>query len=109
SGVQARGPDGIGLYLAERHGTRPQVCVLDTVDVSRRLGRVTFADDDARLLAAPPAAAKIIAATRRRALTALALEAVGVASQALALAVEHAKSREHFGRPIGPYPRGPPQ
>src|SRR5439155_1472046 len=88
---------------AERHGTRPQVCVLDTVAVSRRLGRVTFADDDARLLAAPPAAAKIIAATRRRALTALALEAVGVASQALALGVEHAKSREQFGRPIGAY------
>src|SRR5437879_1745797 len=81
--VQARGPDGIGLYLAERHDARPHVHVLDTVDATRRLGRVTFEDDDARLLAAPPAAAKIIAGTRRRALTALALEAVGVASQAL--------------------------
>ena len=101
--VQARGPDGIGLYLAERHGTRPQICVLDTVDASRRLGRVTFADDDARLLAAPAAAAEIIAATRRRALAAIALEAVGVASRALALGVEHAKSREQFGRPIGAY------
>ncbi len=92
--VQARGPDGIGLYLAERHDARPRVNVLDTVDVTRRLARVTFEDDDARLLAEPPAAAKIIAGTRRRALTALALEAVGVASQALALGVEHAKSRE---------------
>ena len=101
--VQARGPDGIGLYLAKRHGARPHVNVLDTVDATRRLGRVTFEDDDARLLAAPPAAAKIIAATRRRALAALALEAVGVASQALALGVEHAKSREQFGRPIGAY------
>ena len=101
--VQARGPDGIGLYLAERHDARPRVNVLDTVDVTRRLARVTFEDDDARLLAEPPAAAKIIAGTRRRALTALALEAVGVASQALALGVEHAKSREQFGRPIGAY------
>jgi len=101
--VQARGPDGIGLYLAERHGARPHVNVLDTVDATRRLARVTFEDDEARLLAAPPAAAKIIAATRRRALAALALEAVGVASQALALGVEHAKSREQFGRPIGAY------
>jgi alkylation response protein AidB-like acyl-CoA dehydrogenase len=101
--VQARGPDGIGLYLAERHDARPHVNVLDTVDATRRLARVTFEDDDARLLAAPPAAAKIIAATRRRALAALALEAVGVASQALALGVEHAKSREQFGRPIGAY------
>ncbi len=101
--VQARGPDGVGLYLAERHDARPHVNVLDTVDATRRLGRVIFEDDDARLLAAPPAAAKIIAGTRRRALTALALEAVGVASQALALGVEHAKSREQFGRPIGAY------
>ena len=101
--VQARGPDGIGLYLAVCHDARPLVNVLDTVDATRRLARVTFEDDDARLLAAPPAAAKIIAGTRRRALTALALEAVGVASQALALGVEHAKSREQFGRPIGAY------
>ena len=101
--VQARGEEGIGLYLAERHGARPQICVLDTVDVTRRLGRVTFDDDAARPLAAPSVAANIIAATRRRALAALALEAVGVASCALALGVEHAKSREQFGRPIGAY------
>ena len=101
--VPARGPDGLGLYLAERGGTRPRVRVLDTVDMTRRLGSVTFDDDTARLLASPPAAAKIIAATRRRALTAVALEAVGIASHALALGVEHAKSREQFGRPIGAY------
>ena len=101
--VHARGPDGIGLYLVERHDARPKIRVLDTVDGTRPLGRVTFEDDGARLLAAPPAAGKIIAATRRRALAALALEAVGIASQALLLGVEHAKSREQFGRPIGAY------
>src|SRR5438094_8616209 len=53
--VHARGPDGIGLYLAERQDARPHVKVLDTVDATRRLGRVIFEDDDARLLAAPPA------------------------------------------------------
>src|SRR5919201_2511303 len=36
-------------------------------------------------------------------LAALALEAVGIASKALELAVEHAKSREQFGRKIGVY------
>jgi alkylation response protein AidB-like acyl-CoA dehydrogenase len=36
-------------------------------------------------------------------LAALALEAVGIAAKALELAVEHAKSREQFGRPIGVY------
>src|SRR5256885_3701730 len=97
--VHARGPDGIGLYLAERHDARPRVNVLDTVDATRRLPRVTFEDDDARLLAAPPAAAKIIAGTRRRALAALALEAGGVASQTLAPGVGHAEKAGEFGRP----------
>ena len=36
-------------------------------------------------------------------LTALSLEAVGIASKALELAVEHGKTREQFGRPIGVY------
>jgi alkylation response protein AidB-like acyl-CoA dehydrogenase len=40
---------------------------------------------------------------RMRALAALALEAVGIAARALELGVEHAKSREQFGRPIGAY------
>lgn len=101
--VHAREPDGFALYLVERDNARPLVRALDTVDATRRFGRVRFDDDEARLLAAPPAAAKIIASSRRRALAALALEAVGVASCALALGVEHAKGREQFGRPIGAY------
>lgn len=36
-------------------------------------------------------------------LATLSLEAVGIASMALELGVEHAKSREQFGRPIGVY------
>ena len=39
----------------------------------------------------------------RRALAALSLEAVGLAQRALELGVEHAKTREQFGRPIGVY------
>jgi alkylation response protein AidB-like acyl-CoA dehydrogenase len=36
-------------------------------------------------------------------LAAVALEAVGIASKALELALEHAKTREQFGKPIGTY------
>jgi alkylation response protein AidB-like acyl-CoA dehydrogenase len=36
-------------------------------------------------------------------LVSLALEAVGIAAKALELAVEHANTREQFGRPIGVY------
>jgi alkylation response protein AidB-like acyl-CoA dehydrogenase len=40
---------------------------------------------------------------REEQLAALALEAVGIAAKALELGVEHAKTREQFGRPIGVY------
>jgi alkylation response protein AidB-like acyl-CoA dehydrogenase len=40
---------------------------------------------------------------RRRLLAALALEAVGIGSKAIELAVEYAKSREQFGKKIGTY------
>ena len=45
----------------------------------------------------------VLATVRRRALAALALEAVGIAQRALELGVEHARTREQFGRPIGSY------
>ena len=40
---------------------------------------------------------------REEQLAVLALEAVGIAAKALELAVEHAKSREQFGKKIGVY------
>ncbi len=99
----ARADDGVALFVATRHDGRPRVIVQDTVDATRRLGCVDFDDDEAMLLAEPRAAAEVIARTRLRAFVALALEAVGVAGRALALAVEHAKTRVQFGKPIGVY------
>ena len=43
------------------------------------------------------------AAPRAEQLAALSLEAVGISAKVLDLAVEHAKTREQFGRPIGVY------
>ncbi len=42
-------------------------------------------------------------APREAQLAALSLEAVGIAAKALELAVEYAKTREQFGKPIGVY------
>lgn len=67
--------------------------VLATVDETRTLGR----------LAAGPRRPLSGRLDRARALAALAVEAVGVASKALELAVEHAKARHQFGRPIGSF------
>lgn len=84
--------DGIWeLEGAERH-------VLATMDETRPLGRVSGGETTRRL-----AGAEALSGLRRRGRTALALEACGVARRALELGVEHASSREQFGRPIGVY------
>lgn len=69
--------------------------VLETVDETRKLGRL-----DAN--GAEPSGIDVDA-VRLRLLAALALEAVGIGQKALDLAVEYAKEREQFGRPIGVY------
>jgi alkylation response protein AidB-like acyl-CoA dehydrogenase len=71
---------------------------LETTDATRRLGRLRAGADGEEL--GPDGA---LAAMRTRAFAALAAEAVGVAQRALELSVEHAKTREQFGRPIGVY------
>ncbi|MSO58482.1 MAG: acyl-CoA dehydrogenase [Thermoleophilia bacterium] len=72
--------------------------LLETVDATRPLGIVTGGEPGARL-----ASSDVLPALRARLLAALALEACGVASAALELAVAHAREREQFGRPIGAY------
>ena len=77
-----------------------QVTYLPTLDGTRRVAQVDF-------VAAPSLALlewdDPIAAMRRRLLAGISAESVGVAQRALDLAVEHATSREQFGRPIGTY------
>ena len=67
-----------------------QGTTVETMDRSRRLGRLATAVGDAEL-------------DRPRIRAALALEAVGVAQRALDWGVEHAKERQQFGKSIGVY------
>ena len=46
---------------------------------------------------------QVAAAVRQRGFAALALESVGIAQRVLEIGVEHARTREQFGRPIGVY------
>lgn len=66
-----------------------------TVDESLRLGRLHVGGDEPVEGSWPE--------VRRRLLAALALEAVGIGSKAVELAVEYVKEREQFGRRIGAY------
>jgi alkylation response protein AidB-like acyl-CoA dehydrogenase len=71
--------------------------LVDTVDTTRRLGRLRAGEGE------DLGPADALAAVRPRMLAALAVEAVGIGERALELGVEHAGSRRQFGRPIGVY------
>jgi hypothetical protein len=72
--------------------------ILATTDESRPLGVVRGGEPGTRL-----ADSGVLAEIEARSQTALALEACGVARLALEDAVEHASSREQFGKKIGAY------
>jgi alkylation response protein AidB-like acyl-CoA dehydrogenase len=101
--VAGRGPDGSALWAVERDGPGASWEALSTVDTTRPLGRLALAGAPGTLLSEGPEAAGLLDHIRDRAMAGLAAEAVGVASRALEMAVEHARSREQFGRPVGVY------
>ena len=72
--------------------------ILSTTDETRPLGRLSGGEATLRL-----AGPDVLPEIRRRVRTALALEACGIARRALELGIEHASSREQFGKPIGVY------
>jgi alkylation response protein AidB-like acyl-CoA dehydrogenase len=79
---------------------------LETLDMTRKQAEVVF--DGVRvpiasILGAPGRGWGPVAATLTRAVVALAYEEVGGARRCLDMAVEYAKSRVQFGRPIGSF------
>jgi alkylation response protein AidB-like acyl-CoA dehydrogenase len=85
---------GDGIY--ELEGAEREI--LATTDDTRPLGVVRGGDPGRRL-----ADAGVLPEIRNRMLAALAIEACGVARRALEYGIEHASTREQFGRKIGSY------
>jgi len=85
---------GDGIY--ELEGEEREL--LTTTDDTRPLGVVRGGEPKRRL-----AGSAVLDEIRARSLAALAIEACGVARRALELAIEHAATREQFGKPIGVY------
>jgi alkylation response protein AidB-like acyl-CoA dehydrogenase len=86
--------DGDGIFELEG-GERE---VHETVDETRPLGAVVGGETGRRL-----ADAAVLPLLRSRGRVALALEACGVGRRALEYAVDHASTREQFGRKVGSY------
>ena len=99
--VVAQDHDRVALYRVELAAHPETVHPLAVVDGTRRVGELRLDGTPAERLDVDPGPA--LAAVRRRALALLACEAAGVAQRALDLAVEHARSRTQFDRPIGSY------
>ena len=85
---------GDGIY--ELEGAEREI--LETTDETRPLGVVRGGEPGRRL-----ADSSALDEIRPRLLAALAIEACGVARRALEYALEHAASREQFGKRIGVY------
>jgi alkylation response protein AidB-like acyl-CoA dehydrogenase len=80
-----------------------QITPLETVDLTRRIARVTFTEVPAQLMAEQDRARAGVAAMRQGGALALAAESVGVARRALEMTVEYVKVRSQFGQLIGSF------
>jgi alkylation response protein AidB-like acyl-CoA dehydrogenase len=101
--VVARSQEGPGLWAVDLGEGGPATEIVSTMDETRRLGRLRLEDTPAERLVEPGSGASVLRSLHRRALAALALEAVGVGQRALELAVDYAKERKQFDKPIGTY------
>ena len=99
--VSARSGGNAGLWLIEP--TPEARRSLETVDSTRRLGRLTLDSHPATLLVEPGDAVAVLRRVRLRSQAALALEAVGVSQRVLELAREYTSERKQFDKPIGSY------
>ncbi|MFJ4934268.1 acyl-CoA dehydrogenase family protein [Streptomyces pseudovenezuelae] len=99
----ARTGDGIGVFCVE--GDAPGLTrePLPTMDPTRRQARLDYQDVPATRLRTHGDGWDLVSEVLDRAAVALAAEQVGVASRALDMAVEYAKVRHQFGRPIGSF------
>jgi alkylation response protein AidB-like acyl-CoA dehydrogenase len=100
--VAARSDDGLSLYRVEGDAPGLTRSLVPTLDTTRKLAQLRFDATPARKISAgdqSEAFARVLALTQ----AALAAEQVGGAQRCLEMAVDYAKTRLQFGRPIGSY------
>ncbi|MFC8663451.1 acyl-CoA dehydrogenase family protein [Streptomyces sp. NPDC057199] len=101
--VAARTPSGVSLFAVEAQAPGLVRTPLPTLDQTRKQARVEFTNTPARLLGPEGAAWPGLERTLATASVLLAAEQVGGAAAALDAAVEYARIREQYGRPIGSF------
>jgi alkylation response protein AidB-like acyl-CoA dehydrogenase len=101
--VVARDDDGPGLFAVEKDAAGLTRTRLDALDPTRRLGRIDLDATPATRVGAGGDATAYLQRVLDLAVVALAHEQVGGASACLDSAVEYAKIRVQFNRPIGSF------
>jgi alkylation response protein AidB-like acyl-CoA dehydrogenase len=101
--VVARTADGIGVFSVEGSADGLTRQALPTMDQTRKQACLRFDATPARLLGGQADGWAAVERMLRVAAIGLAAEQTGGAQRALEMAVEYAKLREQFGRPIGSF------
>ncbi|HLN15180.1 MAG TPA: acyl-CoA dehydrogenase family protein [Acidimicrobiales bacterium] len=99
----ARTDSGLSLFGVKGDAEGLTKTPLTTMDQTRKQARLEFADTPAWLIGTEGGAEPGLAKTLDLAAVALAAEQVGGAQRCLDNAVEYAKTRIQFGRPIGSF------
>ncbi len=101
--VAGRTDRGVSLFAVEGGASGLTTTPLATMDQTRKQARIEFASTPARLIGDDGGAAPVLSRTLDLAAVALAAEQVGGAQRCLDMAVDYAKTRIQFGRPIGSF------
>ncbi len=101
--VAARTGAGVSLFAVSGDAAGLTRTSLVTMDQTRKQARVEFSNTPARLIGTEGAGWAVVERVLDLAAVALAAEQVGGAQVCLDMAVQYAKDRVQFGRPIGSF------
>jgi alkylation response protein AidB-like acyl-CoA dehydrogenase len=101
--VAARTDKGISLFTVDGAAPGLTRTALSTMDQTRKQAKLEFANTPATLLGTEGEGWNVLSTVLDLAAVGLAAEQVGGAQKVLEMAVEYAKVRVQFGRPIGSF------
>jgi len=101
--MPARTDGGLSLFALDGDACGVERQPMSALDLTRPLARITCSDTPARLIGTAGEAEPVLREGRDRAIACLAAEQAGGARRCLDMAVEYAKTRVQFGRPIGSF------
>jgi alkylation response protein AidB-like acyl-CoA dehydrogenase len=101
--VAARSDAGVGVFIIDADQDGVTRTPLRTMDWTRKQSKIELSGARATLLGNEPNSSALLERSLRQAWILLAAESAGGAEKCLDMAVEYAKNRVQFGRPIGQF------